>query len=157
MLWLKLPAAFNDTKSFHNCTYDKVAFNLIFHCVKSAQMRSFFWSVFCCSQSEYRKIRTRKNSVFGHFSHSFLIVIMINIKRNPKQFYQNHYKFQVGAKNYHQMSPQYSVGNFLGMLNKKRAWIGAILSELIRKSSSVDIPTTETGRYFYGQHRKEDF
>ena len=28
------------------------------HCVKSVQMRSFFWS-------EYRKIRTRKNSVFG--------------------------------------------------------------------------------------------
>ena len=31
------------------------------HCVKSVQTRSFFWSVFSC-------IRTRKNSVFGHFS-----------------------------------------------------------------------------------------
>ena len=30
----------------------------------------FFWSVFSCIQSEYRKIRTRKNSVYGHFSHS---------------------------------------------------------------------------------------
>ena len=38
------------------------------HCVKSVQIRSFFWSVFSCIQSEYRKIRTRKNSVFGHFS-----------------------------------------------------------------------------------------
>ena len=28
-------------------------------CVKSVQIRSFFWSVFSC-------IRTRKNSVFGH-------------------------------------------------------------------------------------------
>ena len=28
----------------------------------------FFWSVFSCIRTEYRKIRTRKNSVFGHFS-----------------------------------------------------------------------------------------
>ena len=33
------------------------------HCVKSVQIRSFFWS-------EYRKIRSRKNSVFAHFSRS---------------------------------------------------------------------------------------
>ena len=31
--------------------------------IKSVQIRSFFWS-------EYSKIRTRKNSVFGHFSRS---------------------------------------------------------------------------------------
>ena len=29
---------------------------------------SFFWPVFSCIQSKYRKIRTRKNSVFGDFS-----------------------------------------------------------------------------------------
>ena len=49
------------------------------HCVKSVQIRSFFWSVFYCiwteygdlrSKSEYGKLRTRKDSVFGHFSHS---------------------------------------------------------------------------------------
>ena len=40
------------------------------HSVKSVQIRSFFWSVFPCIQSEYSKIRTRKNSVFGHFSRS---------------------------------------------------------------------------------------
>ena len=33
------------------------------HYVKDVQIRSFFWS-------EYGKIRTRKNSVFGHFSHT---------------------------------------------------------------------------------------
>ena len=38
------------------------------HCMKSVQIRSYFWSVFSCIQSEYRKIRTRNNSVFGHFS-----------------------------------------------------------------------------------------
>ena len=32
-------------------------------CVKSVQIRSYFWS-------EYRKIRTRNNSVFGHLSRS---------------------------------------------------------------------------------------
>ena len=36
------------------------------HCVKNVhQIRSFFWS-------EYSKIRTRKNSIFEHFSHSWL-------------------------------------------------------------------------------------
>ena len=36
------------------------------HCVKSVQIRSFFWSVFSYIRPEYRKIRTRKNSIFGH-------------------------------------------------------------------------------------------
>ena len=40
------------------------------HCVKSAQIQSFFWSDFSCIRTEYREIRARKNSVFGHFSHS---------------------------------------------------------------------------------------
>ena len=47
--------------------------------MKSVQIRSFFWSVFSCIrtdgvnlriQSEYRKIWTRNNSVFGQFSRS---------------------------------------------------------------------------------------
>ena len=42
----------------------------ICHCVKSVQIRSFFWSVFSIIQSECGKIRTRKTSVFGHFSRS---------------------------------------------------------------------------------------
>ena len=36
------------------------------HCVKSVQIESYFWSVFSCIRSEYRKIRTKNNSVFGH-------------------------------------------------------------------------------------------
>ena len=40
------------------------------HCVKSVQIRSFCWSVLSLIQSEYGEIRTRKNSVFGHFSRS---------------------------------------------------------------------------------------
>ena len=37
--------------------------------MKSNQIRSYFWSLSSCIQSKYRKIRTRNNSVFGHFSH----------------------------------------------------------------------------------------
>ena len=38
------------------------------YCVKVVQIRSLFWSVFSCIRTEYRKKRTKKNSVFGHFS-----------------------------------------------------------------------------------------
>ena len=48
------------------------------HCMTSVQMRSFFWSIFSRFRTEYLfvfsskcgKIRSRKNSVFGHFSRS---------------------------------------------------------------------------------------
>ena len=64
------------------------------HCVKSVWKRSYFWSVFSYIwteygdsrnnlriQSEYRKIRTGNNSVFGHFSRSrTLHLYMIKIR-----------------------------------------------------------------------------
>ena len=42
------------------------------HCVntESVQIRSFFWSLFSCIQSKYRKIRTKKNSLLRLFSRS---------------------------------------------------------------------------------------
>ena len=50
------------------------------HCLKSVKIRSYFWSVFSRIRTEYGeileyaekcgKIRTRNNSVFGHFSRS---------------------------------------------------------------------------------------
>ena len=40
------------------------------YCVKSLEIRSYFWSVFSCIQSEFKKIQTRNNSVYGHFSRS---------------------------------------------------------------------------------------
>ena len=39
------------------------------HCVKSVQIRSFFWPEFSNIQSEYGKIWNWKNSVLGYFSH----------------------------------------------------------------------------------------
>ena len=43
---------------------------LSLHCVRSVQIRNFLWSVFSCFWSKYRKIRTRKKSIFEYFSHS---------------------------------------------------------------------------------------
>ena len=40
------------------------------HCVKRVQIWSFFWSMLSCIRTEYKKIRTRKNSAFGHFPRS---------------------------------------------------------------------------------------
>ena len=39
---------------------------LRFHYVKSVQIWSYFWSVLLYIQYEYRKMRTRNNSAFGH-------------------------------------------------------------------------------------------
>ena len=54
-----------------------------YHCVKCVQIQSYFWFVFFFIQTEYgdllrkspysvriQEIRTRNNSVFGHFSRS---------------------------------------------------------------------------------------
>ena len=65
---------------YHNASY------LLLHCVKNVQMRSYFpvfglnteglnmeiYGVNIRIQSEYRKIRTRNNSLFGHFSRSII-------------------------------------------------------------------------------------
>ena len=45
----------------------------IMHCVKSVLIRSYFWSLLSCIQFEYRKIRTRNNSIFGHFSRNDIV------------------------------------------------------------------------------------
>ena len=44
--------------------------SLAIHCIKSVEIRSYFCYIFFCIWTEYRKIRTRKNFVFGHFSRS---------------------------------------------------------------------------------------
>ena len=64
-------------------------------CVKSGQIRSSFWSVFSRIwteygeihiQSEWEKIRTRKNSVSGHFSRSALSANPSKWSNTIKQF-----------------------------------------------------------------------
>ena len=58
------------------------------HCVKSVQIRNFFWSAFCFirTQSEYRKIRTRKNSVFGFFSRSASLLVIAQFRNCAEIF-----------------------------------------------------------------------
>ena len=61
--------------------------------MKSVQIQSYFWSIFSCIrteygdllriQSEYRKIWTRNNSVFGQFSLSVDIWV-VKIKVSPR-------------------------------------------------------------------------
>ena len=48
--------------------YSQILYLDQLHGGKSVQIQSYFWSVFSCIRTEYRKIRTRNNSVFGHFS-----------------------------------------------------------------------------------------
>ena len=55
------------------------------HCAKSVQIRSYFWSVFSCIQTEYRKTRTRNNYVFGHSPWSDFFIILWKRKQNPFQ------------------------------------------------------------------------
>ena len=52
-----------------------LSFPEIYYRVKSVQMRSFFLSVFSRIRTEYRKIQTRKNSVFGHFPRNVYLFI----------------------------------------------------------------------------------
>ena len=40
---------------------------------KMSKCEVFLWSLFSCIRTEYREIRTRKNSVFGHSSRSVWI------------------------------------------------------------------------------------
>ena len=54
---------------WHTCLTN-LSHSIFQHYVKIVQIRSIFWSVFSCIRTEYRKIRTRKYSLFGHFSRS---------------------------------------------------------------------------------------
>ena len=74
--------ALNFRGLFYNCNFLNILYSNIFiqycsypevcgyHYVTSVQIRSFLWSVLSCIRTEYRKIRIRKDSVFGHFSRS---------------------------------------------------------------------------------------
>ena len=73
------------------------------HCVKSVQILSFFWSVFSrfelnmgrypvslCIQSECGKIRTRKNSVFRHFSRGVRFFDDMKCSQNQRHRFHEH-------------------------------------------------------------------
>ena len=60
------------------------------HCVKSVHIWSYFWSVFSYIRSEYRKIRTRNNSVFAHFSRSEPDQVLLSYDPHSKNEIWNH-------------------------------------------------------------------
>ena len=71
-------------------TAESVIFCEMFHCVKFAPIRSFFWSLFSYIQSEYRKIRTRKTFIFGDYSrsvsHSLQMERLLKVEFSFKDF-----------------------------------------------------------------------
>ena len=77
-----------------------------FYSVKSAQIRSFFWSVLSRNlylslriQSECGKVRTRKNSVFGHFSRSFSNESkLLALKVYGHDCLENHFKASISFR-----------------------------------------------------------
>ena len=96
--------------------------------MKCVQIRSFSWSVFSRIrtgygeislriQSECGKIRTRKNSVFGHFSHSVLY------KHNVKQITESARTFHYWLKTHNAKntvnSPDFLVWKYCGKASPK--------------------------------------
>ena len=68
ILTIPLTLPFSISQQFFTSLFLRTTIPAIYtknHCVKSVQIRRYFWS-------EYRKIRTINNSVFGNFSGSVL-------------------------------------------------------------------------------------
>ena len=74
------------------------------HCMKSVQIRSFFWSAFSRIRTEYGEIlrispysarmrenTDQKNSVFGHFSRNGKLH-HLRSELNTRYFFHNFYK-----------------------------------------------------------------
>ena len=57
------------------------------YCVKRIEIQSYHWSVFSCIRTDYTKIRTRNNSVFGHFLRSGINSIFVYIELGVTKFY----------------------------------------------------------------------
>ena len=88
-----------------------------FHGMTSVQIWSYFWS-------EYRKKKTRKNSVFGHFSRSNIYHEWKNIKKYRKTLNLKH-QLRHGMK-----ILNYLMNHILYQIFKV---IGKVLSKSIKK------------------------
>ena len=63
----------------------------------------FFWYEFSCIRTEYRKIHTTKNSVFGYFSHSEVDTegFVLNWENLPNDWLPKQNKYSVELTNSH--------------------------------------------------------
>ena len=86
------------------------------HCVKSVQMRSFFWSVFSCIRTEYgdllcKSVVVAKNEIFNRYFSMILLKFYFNIL--VEQFWMNLSdplrKVIKNNKNLIQKSPSFSI------------------------------------------------
>ena len=50
------------------------------HCVKSVQIKSFFWSVCSCIWTEYRKILTKKTPFWTLFTNCIILLVSVLYK-----------------------------------------------------------------------------
>ena len=99
------------------------------HCVKSVQKSI----VFSCIRTEYRKIRTRKNSVFGNFSRSALyplsfdqmvtqtIIIKLSLNACSSPQYSKH-KNVLKVLSFSQMVWRITLNIFCGLGNGNEFW-----------------------------------
>ena len=79
--------------------------SLHLHFVKSVQIRSYF-----CS--EYRKIRTRNNSVFGHFSQSADRSHEGAYNKYPTNFFTSNYDHKSSKEKEKQLSKKTVIGPY---------------------------------------------
>ena len=109
-------------------------------CLKSVQIRSFFWSVFSYIQSKYRKMRTRKYSVFGYFSLSDIILMtvfkydgVIKKSRDFGYYFSIFLNFKSGLNR----SRIYYAGG-AGVAQKSPSWLGLNIFIQLYFSKSSD-------------------
>ena len=110
------------------------------HFVKSVQIRGYFWSVFSCIQSEYRKIQTRNNSAFGHFSSSDFLK---KSKYSEGKYTFWHYVSIVYFRNHHQVFQEPEQSFYRQMLILSNAI--ALLIEGENQLSAAEIKRTFQG------------
>ena len=89
LLHTRLYRTYNICSNYTNLHQEIVC--LQSHCMKSVQICSYFWSVFSCIQSEYRKLRTRNKSLVGHFSRNNYL-LSINVFLNNSFLKRHHLK-----------------------------------------------------------------
>ena len=101
------------------------------HCVKSVPIRSFFWY-------EYRKIQTRKNSVFRHFSCSVILdnnifAIINHLRKQHKGINQD--------KIYNELIKT------IDLENKRKEHVHDRINELIIQGKTVNKPNRNDDSY----------
>ena len=91
--WNKLDASLqmcDNCNQIKNNMLKPTLFKFVSYCHNLIKVKHcFFWSIYSRIQSEYGKIRTRKNSVFGHFSHSESCTLLSSLRNIDHKLLDN--------------------------------------------------------------------